>query len=127
MRNIRISRRSAWLNRREKQRALLAFACLTAVIAFSAFVRNTPKSQGAADAAASAAVRPDDEIYTGSILFVPREGNDCRQNLLDNLSGRIWDNGVVPCDTALAKFTEKQGGRWSAARVDAIRDGFRKK
>ncbi|MGB7858009.1 MAG: hypothetical protein WBL48_19165, partial [Pseudolabrys sp.] len=31
--------------------------------------------------------------YTGSIIIVPRRGEDCRQMMLDNRTGRMWDNG----------------------------------
>jgi hypothetical protein len=34
---------------------------------------------------------------TGSIMIVPTRGEDCRQMMLDNRTGRMWDNGVVNC------------------------------
>jgi hypothetical protein len=43
----------------------------------------------------------DDEIYTGSILFVPpNDSNICRQVLFDNRTGRLNDNGLVDCERA---------------------------
>lgn len=73
----------------------------------------------------SAKAQPaDDEIYTGSILFVPSRGDDCWQRELDNLNDRLVDVGKVSCDTA---FAQQQAGRRGepSPRLDAIRKGFR--
>ena len=43
-----------------------------------------------------------DEIYTGSILFVPNDGRICRQILFDNRTGLLSDNGLVDCVTGLS-------------------------
>jgi hypothetical protein len=62
----------------------------------------------------------DDEIYTGSILFTPHEGNICRQFLFDNRTGRFTDNGKVDCERA-----EGLGGiHYSTGRLWAISRGF---
>jgi len=50
--------------------------------------------------AAAASGQRDDEIYTGSILHMPDEGNVCRQLLFDNHNGRLTDNGYVDCEHA---------------------------
>lgn len=115
-------RQRAWRDRRDGHRAVLAVACLMFVIAFSSFVRTGAPAGSHQPAPAQQA--DDDEIYTGSILFMPYQGNQCRQHLLDNLSGRVWDNGVVDCENAMARAAGPQTKTWSAARVDAIRDGF---
>jgi hypothetical protein len=104
---------------------MLAFACLAAVVAFTLFVDTRPN--GKTRQAAAPHVPTEEEIYTGSILFMPHEGNNCRQSLLDNLTGQIRDNGVVPCDSAMIDTGSAQRRGWSAARVDAIRDGFAKR
>jgi hypothetical protein len=82
----------------------------------------TVTRQAAAMAAASAAA--DDEIYTGSILYMPDSGNACRQLLFDNQNGQFTDNGYVDCDRAAYRgaATPKQ---WSIARVRVISSGFR--
>ncbi len=113
--------KAAWRDRYDAGRAILAFCCLGAVIAFSTLVDTRA---GRSRVVTAPAPPSDEEIYTGSILFVPYEGNVCRQNLLDNLTGQIRENGIVACDAALAQSTDKSGRNWSAARVDAIRDGF---
>jgi hypothetical protein len=110
-------------NRRDIAQVTLAFACLAAVVAFTLFVDSGPAAV-TRRAAAPPHVPTEEEIYTGSILFMPYEGNDCRQSLLDNLTGQIRDNGVVPCDRAMIDAGSTQRRAWSAARVDAIRDGF---
>lgn len=119
------ARSNAWRDRRDFVQAGFAVACLIAVIAFS-FLADTGARDASRQAAAPRA-QTDDEIYTGSILFMPYMGNDCRQNLLDNLTGQIRENGVVACDLALSHSSAGQARTWSAARVDAIRDGFSKR
>ena len=67
----------------------------------------------------------DDEIYTGSILYLPYEGTNCRQILFDNRNGRFTDNGYVDCLNAEAQSGIGSPKQWSAARVRVISDGFR--
>ncbi|HVX99353.1 MAG TPA: hypothetical protein VHA55_06140 [Pseudorhodoplanes sp.] len=105
--------------------AALALACLAAVIAFSLLVDS--KDQGAMRESSAAHEPTDEDIYTGSILFMPYNGNMCRQNMLDNRTGSIKEIGTVPCDVALSRLNAAQARAWSAARVDAIRDGFAKR
>jgi hypothetical protein len=76
--------------------------------------------------AAAAAAANDEEIYTGSILYMPEEGRTCHQLLFDNQTGRLTDNGNVDCESAA--YHGFGGGlpkQWSAARVRVIADGFR--
>ena len=65
----------------------------------------------------------DEGVTTGSIVLVPQFGDKCRTRLIDNATWRIWDNGVTDCRTAL---TPPDSHQLSAARVDVIRDGFRR-
>ncbi len=60
----------------------------------------------------------DDEIYTGSILFTPREGRICRQFLFDNRTGRFSDNGNVDCERA------EDNGASPTDRLSAISKSF---
>jgi hypothetical protein len=60
----------------------------------------------------------DDEIYTGSILFTPRQGRICRQFLFDNRTGRFSDNGNVDCERA------ENNGASPTDRLSAISKGF---
>jgi hypothetical protein len=46
------------------------------------------------------AMPSDDQIYTGSILFVPDDGRVCRRFLFDNRTGRLSYSGLVDCESA---------------------------
>jgi hypothetical protein len=65
----------------------------------------------------------DDEIYTGSILYMPDEGRICRQILFNNLTGLLSDNGKVDCERAAYHGDDNM--RLSSARVRVISTGFR--
>jgi len=80
----------------------------------------------ASAAAAAAAAANDDEIYTGSILYMPNEGRTCHQLLFDNLTGRFTDNGYVDCVNAAYRSASDMPKQWSAARVRVISTGFRR-
>jgi len=78
-----------------------------------------------ANAVAAAAAADDEEIYTGSILYMPDEGRTCHQLLFDNHTGRLTDNGNVDCENAAYRGFSGLPKQWSAARVRVIADGFR--
>jgi hypothetical protein len=67
----------------------------------------------------------DEEIYTGSILYLPYEGRNCRQLLFDNRTGRFSDNGYVDCVKATYQSGIGSPKQWSAARVKVISGGFK--
>ena len=69
----------------------------------------------------------DDDLTTGSIIFVPILGNTCRKKLIDNATWQIRDNGLVDCRAALARGAHGNQLGWSASRVDVIRHGFYKR
>jgi hypothetical protein len=75
-------------------------------------------------AKAAAAAQSDDEIYTGSILYMPDEGKVCRQLLFDNHNGRFSDNGYVDCERASYQGGVDSPKNWSAARLRVISTGF---
>ena len=68
----------------------------------------------------------DDELTTGSIVFVPVLGNTCRQNLIDNRTWQVREVGTVPCNEALAASAQRRPGAAPATRFDIIRESFRK-
>jgi hypothetical protein len=88
--------------------------------AVKAFMKTGPGNAKVASASGG-----DDEIYTGSILYIPDEGANCRQILFDNRNGRFTDNGYVDCQSAEAQSGIGSPKQWSAARVRVISDGFR--
>jgi hypothetical protein len=67
----------------------------------------------------------DDDLATGSIIFVPILGNVCRKRLIDNATWQIRESGLVDCRAALNPSAPQPG--WSGARVDVIRSGFYKR
>ena len=70
----------------------------------------------------------DDYLATGSILFVPHQGNICRKRLIDNKTWLMHDKGYVICDEAVSWNANTVGQPYTAtSRVDAIRGGFFKK
>lgn len=69
----------------------------------------------------------DDDLATGSIIFVPILGNTCRKKLIDNATWQIRDNGLVDCRAALAQGAHGNQLGWSGSRVDVIRHGFYKR
>ena len=72
------------------------------------------------------AVRNAGEIYTGSVLYMPAEGRNCRQMLFDNNTGRFTDNGAVDCENAAYRGVDGNlAKQWSSARARVIADGFR--
>jgi hypothetical protein len=72
------------------------------------------------------AARNAGEIYTGSVLYMPQEGRNCRQMLFDNNTGRFTDNGSVDCESAAYRGVDGNLPRqWSSDRARVIADGFR--
>jgi hypothetical protein len=72
------------------------------------------------------AARNAGEIYTGSVLYMPPEGHNCRQMLFDNQTGRFTDNGSVDCENAAYRGVNGNlSMQWSSARARVIADGFR--
>jgi hypothetical protein len=69
----------------------------------------------------------DDDLATGSIIFVPILGNTCRKKVIVNATWQIHDKGVVDCRAALAQGAYGNQLGWSATRVDIIRDAFNKR
>jgi hypothetical protein len=68
----------------------------------------------------------DDEIYTGSIILVPPRGDQCWQMMLDNRTGRMWENGYVNCYVAVRQLADnRRSGAISSIRIQSISDAFR--
>lgn len=67
----------------------------------------------------------DDDIYTGSILYVPPRGDDCRLRSLDNHTNRVSERGAISCNDALAKSAAREV-EIAPTRIEAIRKGFRR-
>jgi hypothetical protein len=102
----------------ERQRAVLACAILIAIV-FIALGFHARSGQPL-----RAPVTTDDDLTTGSIVFVPIRGNRCRSRLIDNATWRIRDNGYVDCRAALLQNADLPRVNWSTARTHAIQQGF---
>jgi hypothetical protein len=71
-------------------------------------------------------VENDDEIYTGSVIVVPPRGDQCWQMMLDNRTGRMWENGYVNCYVAVSQLADsKRSGAISSIRMQSISTAFR--
>jgi cysteine synthase len=124
--NRRARRRKARPQKRDAVRQTLAVIAVGALLGGSLFGTGEyiAARQKAAAAAAAAATASDDEIYTGSILYMPNEGRTCHQLLFNNRSGRFTDNGNVDCVNA-AYRSPSEAKQWSVARVRVISNNFR--
>lgn len=96
-----------------------------AVLALSAIATDQFITAAKREAAAGTyEASKDDDIYTGSILYMPDTSNVCHQWLFNNQDGRFTDNGNVDCEHAAYQGVDGPK-RWSAARIKVISDGFR--
>jgi uncharacterized protein (AIM24 family) len=129
---------------RDRKRALWAGALILLICAGSLYMANhvvrssdqfrnanrIGKSDGAGkQASTSGTGNGDGYLATGSVLFVPMEGNICRERLIDNKTWFIRDKGYVACDEAVSwnANTVATTTYSPVARVDAIRNGFARK
>jgi hypothetical protein len=65
--------------------------------------------------------------YTGSIIIVPTRGENCRQMMLDNRTGRMWEKGIVNCYEAVPPSEKEQRGGMSSLRINAIGKAFNRR
>jgi hypothetical protein len=114
----------AWLGR-DGLRGLATMLLLAALFGAGIYFGGSPPATK--QASASPWAPSDDDLSTGSILFVPPLGNSCRHRLIDNATWQIVDNGMVDCGFALAHRAQINIPKWSAARVGIVRDGFRQR
>ena len=116
-------RPGAWNNVRQ---VLLVLLALGTTLGLGAFATDeyVAVSKRHAAAAAAEAMANGDEIYTGSILYMPNTSDVCHQWLFDNRNGDLTDNGLVDCVRAAYRGLEPPK-RWSAARAQVISSGFR--
>jgi hypothetical protein len=103
---------------------VLAVGSMVALGGFATGELVIAQRQKATDTAHNATASNSDEIYTGSILYMPDQGRTCHQLLFDNRSGRFTDNGYVDCESAAYQGTDDVPKQWSAARLRVISDGF---
>jgi hypothetical protein len=61
-------------------------------------------------------------ISTGSIIIVGRRDDQCRQQIFDNRTGKMWDIGYVNCHKVLSDLSANNG---ESGRVRVISKAFR--
>lgn len=118
------SRRSGF--RRDNRRALaicLLFGSV-ATVGLGTVIQQAPSGSIRLSGNGPGFGQTDDDLATGSIIFVPILGNTCRKKLIDNATWQIRDSGLVDCRAALARGAHGNQLGWSTSRVDIIRNGF---
>jgi hypothetical protein len=111
---------------RERSRQMVFLAAIGSALAVGLFVAGELKvGQFLPRLSASKPAPSEDEIYTGSILYLPNEGTTCRQLLFDNRTGRFRDNGLVDCQRAYYRGTGESAMVWPNARAVVISQSFR--
>lgn len=118
------------LRERDRRRAVAVGVVLTGALA-AGILSGAYLARSMATARAvshSTFLAQAEELRTGTVLFVPLEGNVCRQRVIDNATWRMADAGSVACDEAVSWNASAPGQKYFVAvRVDAIRSGFRAK
>jgi hypothetical protein len=62
------------------------------------------------------------ELYTGSIILVPTQGEQCLERALDNRTGQMWDKGYVNCYDVVRNTAKNSG--LSSSRMRLIGNAF---
>lgn len=77
------------------------------------------------------AVRPQlkdviiDQRYAGSIMVDPPRGDMCWERILDNRTGKMWDNGYVKCHDLYAPPKKHKASGIDASRLRDVGKAFR--
>jgi hypothetical protein len=109
--------------RSERTRRIAAVVAVMGLLTVGLFAATETKIE--LSSAKPAATPSDDEIYTGSILFVPDDGKVCRRFLFDNRTGRLSYSGLVDCESAYYRSPGTPPAQMSVARTQAISETFR--
>lgn len=116
---------------REWQHAIIAAIAVAFVLggSISVYVVHSGMAQAAAHARALAlqteAAETGDALGTGSVVFVPEFGHNCRRRWLDNKTGTLRDGGEIHCDDAVGLDPSGPTRAQKFERcMDAIRNGF---
>ena len=110
-------------SRSERARRITAIVAVLALLAAGLFAARDVKIQ--LTSAKPVPTPSDDEIYTGSILFVPDDGKVCRRILFDNRTGQLSDVGLVDCQSAYYRSPNAPPAQLSVTRTQAISETFR--
>ncbi|MBI4275574.1 MAG: hypothetical protein HY659_12835 [Rhizobiales bacterium] len=125
MRKSRSRSKKATRRRGDTFAILLTSGAVIGLLALGVFVNAGVRGPGNWDRESIDAF--EKLMRTGSILFVPPRGNDCRQKMIDNVTGLTWDVGLVDCDKAVAQAQKNYQRQWITQRVEEIRAGLAKR
>lgn len=118
----------AWW-RRDQQRGLAIAVSLAVVLGsllagYGVQVQMADKAARQALRASQIAMATKEDLRTGSILYVPDNGNICRQRWIDNATWMVIGGGTdVDCDEA-ENANAPNAAQQVGARMEALRDGF---
>jgi hypothetical protein len=115
------NRRHGRSNRRQ---AFFVVVALGATLGLGALATDQYVVLSNSQAAAAVVAANGNDIYTGSILYMPDSSDVCHQWLFNNLNGLFTDNGYVDCQRAAYRGLEAPK-RLSVARAQVISTGFR--
>jgi hypothetical protein len=123
----RLPRRTAnaRLRRGDMARATVVTTALAGLFAAAYAIGTSWDTLRKTAVASAQSQQSDDDLTTGSIVFVPVLGNTCRQNLIDNRTWEVRDNGTAPCNEVLGARPYRRSGA-PTSRLDIIRESFRK-
>jgi hypothetical protein len=122
----RVSSRHHWFTRDIPRTNILLIwlAFGAAVLIYSIDWHPSGWSALKKETAAKPSPRNDAAYYTGSIIIVPTRGDQCWRRMLDNRTGKMWDQGYVNCDEAVAPLEKDQRVGMSSLRMNAIGKAF---
>lgn len=109
----------------DRRRALVACLVLAALLGVGLFIGGVVPFP--LRSTVPPATRDGNNLATGPVLFVPPSGNRCRRRVIDNTTWLMRDNGEVDCEAILSPQMGAVPREGSPARVDVIREIFRKK
>ena len=112
---------------RDGKRLVVVVLALGSVLALGLFATDeyATAPQQAPLAVTAATGQSKGQVYTGSILYMPNNGNVCHQLFFDNHTGTFTDNGNVDCERAYDLDASGAPKEWSSDRVRVISSGFR--
>jgi hypothetical protein len=104
--------------------ATIAAVTIATVLGFGALTTGQYLVAAKRQATGTYMAAAGDNIYTGSVLYMPDTGDVCHQWLFNNQNGQFTDKGNINCEEAANQGLD--GPRaWSAARIGVISAGFR--
>jgi hypothetical protein len=112
--------------RNEIVRAVIAGGTLAGLFAAAFAIGSAGQGPSLRETAFAPPQQSDEELTTGSIVFVPVLGNNCRRNTIDNRTWQVQERGTMHCTQAFAGSGPRRDIGAGPTRLDIIRESFRK-